>query len=228
MVSEIKADKLLNQSGDQDSGIDLSTNDVVKINTAGATKVIVDASGQLGIGVATASAGAIAAGRNIAAVKGTDTPLDKALKESLIDARKATTASQKSKAKNDLLKMLFTQRRDSDKFRLEMAKFVNTIQNQSDEMALKTWEGLDPASKMAAMGLIGEEEEVEELMKDPDKYIQAIRSAISKFASTNRPTTATKPSQLVNEFGTVQIQSATGGSIPNTLAKAGISSIRRI
>ena len=164
-------------------------------------------------------AGAIAAGRNIAAVKGADTPLDKALKESLIDARKATTASQKSKAKNDLLKMLFTQRRDSDKFRLEMAKFVNTIQNQSDEMALKTWEGLDPASKMAAMGLIGEEEEVEELMKDPDKYIQAIRSAISKFASTNRPSTATTQSQL---------EAATGGSIPNTLAKAGISSIRRI
>ena len=44
MVSEIKSDKLLNQSGDQDSGIDLSTNDVVKVNIAGAEKARVDSS----------------------------------------------------------------------------------------------------------------------------------------------------------------------------------------
>ncbi len=52
MVSEIKADKLTNQSGDQDTSVDLSTNDVVKIDTAGSTKVTVDADGSVGIGVA--------------------------------------------------------------------------------------------------------------------------------------------------------------------------------
>ena len=50
MVSEIKADKLLNQSSDQDSGIDLSTNDVVKVNIAGAEKARWDASGNLLMG----------------------------------------------------------------------------------------------------------------------------------------------------------------------------------
>jgi len=55
MVSEIKADKLLNQSGDQDSGIDLSTNDVVKVNIAGAKKVEVDSSGRVIMGTATTS-----------------------------------------------------------------------------------------------------------------------------------------------------------------------------
>ena len=50
MVSEIKSDKLLNQSGDQDSGIDLSTNDVVKVNIAGSEKARWDASGNLLMG----------------------------------------------------------------------------------------------------------------------------------------------------------------------------------
>jgi len=50
MVSEIKSDKLLNQSGDQDSGIDLSTNDVVKINIAGSEKARIHSDGTVGLG----------------------------------------------------------------------------------------------------------------------------------------------------------------------------------
>ena len=42
MTSEIKVDKVLNQSSDQDSGINLATNDNVKIDIAGSTKVTVD------------------------------------------------------------------------------------------------------------------------------------------------------------------------------------------
>ena len=51
MVSEIKADKLLNQSGDQDSGIDLSTNDVVAVKTANTERMRIDSTGKVGIGV---------------------------------------------------------------------------------------------------------------------------------------------------------------------------------
>jgi len=43
-MSEIRADKLHNASGDNDSGIDLSTNDQVVIKTADTTAVTVDAS----------------------------------------------------------------------------------------------------------------------------------------------------------------------------------------
>tara|TARA_R100000664_G_C2728701_1_gene119884 strand:- start:171 stop:1121 length:951 start_codon:yes stop_codon:yes gene_type:complete len=50
MVSEIKVDKLLNQSGDQDSGIDLSTNDVVAVKIAGSEKMRVHSDGKVGIG----------------------------------------------------------------------------------------------------------------------------------------------------------------------------------
>ena len=46
-MSEIRADKLHNASGDNDSGIDLSTNDQVAINIAGSEKVKTDANSHL-------------------------------------------------------------------------------------------------------------------------------------------------------------------------------------
>ena len=49
-MSEIRADKLHNVTGDNDSGIDLSTNDVVAIKIAASEKARVDSSGNLLVG----------------------------------------------------------------------------------------------------------------------------------------------------------------------------------
>ena len=49
-MSEIRTDTINNASGDNDSGIDLSTNDQVGIKTANTTAVTVDASQNVGIG----------------------------------------------------------------------------------------------------------------------------------------------------------------------------------
>ena len=49
-MSEIRADKLHNASGDNDSGIDLSTNDQVDIKIADSLKARVDSSGNLLVG----------------------------------------------------------------------------------------------------------------------------------------------------------------------------------
>lgn len=49
-MSEVKTDSVVNVSGDNDSGIDLSTNDVVAIKTANSERVRVDASGNLHVG----------------------------------------------------------------------------------------------------------------------------------------------------------------------------------
>jgi len=50
MSSTIKVDNLVNQSGDNDSGLDLSTNDQVIIKTANTTALTVNASQKVGIG----------------------------------------------------------------------------------------------------------------------------------------------------------------------------------
>ena len=47
MASEIKVDSIVNSSGDEDSGFDLSTNDVVKVKTADNERMRVDASGNI-------------------------------------------------------------------------------------------------------------------------------------------------------------------------------------
>ena len=49
-MSEVKTDSVVNVSGDNDSGIDLSTNDVVAIKTANTERLRVDASGRVCIG----------------------------------------------------------------------------------------------------------------------------------------------------------------------------------
>ena len=49
-MSEVKTDSVVNVSGDNDSGIDLSTNDVVAIKTADSERVRVASDGKVGIG----------------------------------------------------------------------------------------------------------------------------------------------------------------------------------
>ncbi len=50
MVSKIEVDTVVNQSGDQDSGLDLSTNDVVAVKTANTERMRINADGRMGIG----------------------------------------------------------------------------------------------------------------------------------------------------------------------------------
>ena len=51
MASKIKVDNIVNANGDNDSGIDLSTNDVVAIKTADTERMRVTSDGKIGIGV---------------------------------------------------------------------------------------------------------------------------------------------------------------------------------
>ena len=55
MASEIKVDTIVNAGGDNDSGIDLSTNDNIKFDIAGSQKAMIDSSGNVGIGTSSPS-----------------------------------------------------------------------------------------------------------------------------------------------------------------------------
>jgi len=55
MASEIKVDTIVNAGGDNDSGIDLATNDNIKFDIAGAEKARVDSSGDFFIGKTSAT-----------------------------------------------------------------------------------------------------------------------------------------------------------------------------
>jgi len=57
-MSEIRTDTINNASGDNDSGIDLSTNDVIAVKIAGSEKARVDSSGNLLVGKTSTAAGA--------------------------------------------------------------------------------------------------------------------------------------------------------------------------
>ena len=46
MVSELRVDKIHNEGGDNDSGIDLSTNDQIVLKTANTTRLTMNATGQ--------------------------------------------------------------------------------------------------------------------------------------------------------------------------------------
>ena len=49
-MSEIKVNSVVNSTGDNDSGLDLSTNDNIKFKIANAEKAVIDANGNMGVG----------------------------------------------------------------------------------------------------------------------------------------------------------------------------------
>ena len=50
MTSELRVDKIHNEGGDNDSGLDMSTNDVVAVKIAGSEKLRIHSDGKLGVG----------------------------------------------------------------------------------------------------------------------------------------------------------------------------------
>jgi len=68
MASEIKVDTIVNAGGDNDTGIDLATNDEVKIKTANTNHVVIDSAGNMGLG--TTSVNNIGAANRVLEING--------------------------------------------------------------------------------------------------------------------------------------------------------------
>ena len=155
--------------------------------------------------------------------------LDKKYKESLIALSDAKTETEKGRAQRDALKILSTMHKNNRDFRLKVRQLANKIINQDNTQSLKTWEAfvkLNPAQAMTIMGEAGGD--LEEMKKNPEAHIQKFKDAISKMSNAYPPRGEVKGTASVSETIETETQKATGGSIPHTLSKLGISSIRKV
>jgi hypothetical protein len=152
--------------------------------------------------------------------------LDKKYKESLIKLSDAKTETEKGRAQRDSLKILSTMHKNNRDFRFKVRELANKIINQDTAQALKTWEAFAKAQPMYVMTML-EGQDAEAMKKNPEANIQKFKEIISRFSNAYPPQGQVKGTASVSE--TIETETkATGGSIPTTLSKLGISSIRKV
>ena len=117
-------------------------------------------------------------------------------------------------------------------FRLKVRQLANKIINQDNTQALKTWEAFAKAQPMYVMTML-EGQDAEAMKKNPEANIQKFKEIIARFSNAYPPRGQVKGTASVSE--TIETETdepvntiATGGSIPTTLSKLGISSIRKV
>ena len=71
-----------------------------------------------------------------------------------------------------------------------------------------------------------EGQDAEAMKKNPEANIQKFKDIISRFSNAYPPQGEAEVTSSLSE--TIETQKATGGSIPTTLSKLGISSIRKV
>jgi hypothetical protein len=117
-------------------------------------------------------------------------------------------------------------------FRFKVRELANKIINQDTTQALKTWEAFAKAQPMYVMTML-EGQDAEAMKKNPEANIQKFKEIIARFSNAYPPQGQVKGTASVSE--TIETETdkpvntiATGGSIPTTLSKLGISSIRKV
>jgi len=151
--------------------------------------------------------------------------LDKKYKESLIKLSDAKTETEKGRASRDSLKILSTMHKNNRDFRFKVRELANKIINQDTAQALKTWEAFAKAQPYYVMTML-EGQDAEAMKKNPEANIQKFKDIISRFSNAYPPQGEAEVTSSLSE--TIETQKATGGSIPTTLSKLGISSIRKV
>ena len=149
--------------------------------------------------------------------------LDKRYKESLIKLSEARTETEKGKAGRDALRILSTMHKNNRDFRLKVRELAQKILQQNDTQALNTWKEFAKNNQMYVMTMLQGEGDAEAMKKNPQAHIDKFREIIARFNNNYPPQGEVEVTSSVEET-----QKATGGSIPHTLSKLGISSIRKV
>ena len=157
-----------------------------------------------------------AAGKSLAGSKSQEEILaEKANKESLARRREAQSAYEFTKEQRETLEGIAKDKVARDKLKVDIARLKSDMANNSGKLAVSRFKNTPDFYKIAplanAAGQEYTDDELEELSSD--EKIAAVRRSINKISPGYFPTTK---------------KAAMGGTIPNTLSKLGISSIRKV
>jgi hypothetical protein len=146
----------------------------------------------------------------------------------LIKLNEAKTETEEGRSKRDLLRILSTMHKNNRDFRVKVRELAQKIMTQDGDMALKTWEAFSKSMPMYAMTIMGEAgADAEEMKKNPAAAIDKFKAIVSRMSNAYPPQGQVTGVASV-AAGEPPAEKATGGSIPNTLSKLGISSIRKV
>ena len=157
-----------------------------------------------------------AAGKSLSGSKSQEEILaEKANKESLARRREAQSAYEFTKEQRETLEGIAKNKVARDKLKVDIARLKSTIATNSGKLAVSRFKNTPDFYKIAPLANAnGKEYTDDELEKlSSDEKIAAVRRSINKISPGYFPTTK---------------KAAMGGTIPNTLSKLGISSIRKV
>tara|TARA_E500000081_G_scaffold52833_1_gene55870 strand:+ start:30150 stop:32531 length:2382 start_codon:yes stop_codon:yes gene_type:complete len=157
-----------------------------------------------------------AAGKSLAGSKSQEEILaEKANKESLARRRDAQSAYEFTKEQRETLEGIAKDKISRAKLKVDIAKLKSDMANNNGKLAVSRFKNTPDFYKIApladAAGKEYTDDELEELTSN--EKIAAVRRSINKISPGYFPVTK---------------KAATGGTIPNTLSKLGISSIRKV
>jgi len=157
-----------------------------------------------------------AAGKALSGSKSQEEILaEKANKESLARRREAQSAYEFTKEQRETLEGIAKDQVARERLRSDIVKIKSDIINNNGKLAVSRFKNTPEFYKIAPLADINGKEYTDDQLEElsSDDKIASVRRSINKMSPGYFPVTK---------------KAATGGTIPNTLSKLGISSIRKV
>jgi hypothetical protein len=165
------------------------------------------------------------AGQNIARGGGKRlSGTEKEAVQSLVDLRKAQEKDIAAKRSGATLKEVIAAQKDSRDWQHKVMTLYSNLESGNMDRAQKMFTGMDKMQQMALMGILElDEDDREKALMDSGMQIEAIKKLTKQLQGEN---------PLIKFLGGMgnrsTLDSASGGSIPESFKKLGISNIRKV